>query len=244
MKVVILAGGYATRLHPITLDKPKPLLKVANKPIVEHITDKLQGLEVVDEIFVVTNQKFYMHFLEWNNCYKSSKHIKIINDRTTSNEDRLGSIGDINFVIQQENLYDNLLIVGGDNLFEDSLQDFIQHFHQHGSSILVNDVQSFEKAKLFGIVTRDHTNKITEFIEKPANPPSTLAATCIYAIQKQHLPYINEIIQKGLSDRAGDFIKHLSEQESVSALTLKGKWFDIGTLELLNEANEVYRNEN
>ena len=244
MKVVILAGGYATRLHPITLDKPKPLLKVANKPIVEHITDKLQGLEVVDEIFVVTNQKFYTHFLEWNNSYKSSKHIKIINDLTTSNEDRLGSIGDINFVIQQENLDYNLLIIGGDNLFKDDLHNFLQHFEQHGSSILVNDVQSIERAKLFGIVIRDENNKITEFIEKPENPSSTLSATLIYAIKKEHLSHIQGTIQQGLSDRAGDFIKHLSEQESVSALTLEGKWFDIGTLELLNEANEEYYNEN
>ncbi|NQV91820.1 nucleotidyltransferase family protein [Candidatus Woesearchaeota archaeon] len=244
MKVVILAGGYATRLHPITLDQPKPLLKVADKPIVEHITDKLQGLEVVDEIFVVTNQKFFLHFLEWNNSYNSRKRIKIINDLTTSNEDRLGSIGDINFVIQQENLKNDLLIIGGDNLFEDNLNNFINHFQQHGSTILVNDVKSLERAKLFGIVTRDDNNIITEFIEKPENPSSTLSATLIYAIKKDHIFYINQTIQSGFSDRAGDFIKHLSQNESVSALTLNGRWFDIGTLELLNEANEVYQNEN
>jgi glucose-1-phosphate thymidylyltransferase len=244
MKVVILAGGYATRLHPITIDKPKPLLKVANKPIVEHITDKLQSLEVVDEIFVVTNQKFYMHFLEWNNSYKSSKHIKIINDLTTSNEDRLGSIGDINFAIQKENLNDHLLIIGGDNLFDDSLTDFIQHLQEKGSAILVNDVCSLERAKLFGVVETDDNNKITQFLEKPISPPSTLAATCIYAIRKEHIHYIQKTIANGLSDRSGDFIKFLSGKECVSAINVKGRWFDIGTLELLNEANEVYRNEN
>jgi glucose-1-phosphate thymidylyltransferase len=244
MKVVILAGGYATRLHPITLDKPKPLLKVANKPIVEHITDKLQGLEVVDEIFVVTNQKFYMHFLEWNNSYKSNKRIKIINDLTTSNEDRLGSIGDINFTIQQENLSDDLLIIGGDNLFEDDLNNFINHFQQHGSSILVNDVKSLEKAKLLGVVTRDENNRITEFLEKPEQPPSTLSATLIYAIKKEHLSQIQSSIEKGFSDRSGDFIKFLSEKEHVSAINTEGRWFDIGSLESLNEANEVYQNEN
>jgi len=244
MKVVILAGGYATRLHPITIDEPKPLLKVAHKPIVEHITDKLQGLEVVDEIFVVTNQKFFVHFLEWSNSYKSQKKIKIINDLTTNNEDRLGSIGDINFVMTQENLNDDLLIIGGDNLFEDDLQEFLQHFIQHGSTILVNDVHSFEKAKLFGIVTRDENNVITDFIEKPESPSSTLSATLIYAIKKEHLSYIQGTIKNGLSDRAGDFIKYLSQNKPVSALTLNGRWFDIGTIEMLDEANEVYQNEN
>ncbi len=244
MKVIILAGGYATRLHPLTLNQAKPLLKVAGKPMVEHIINKFNNFSQINKIFIVTNQKFHQDFENWNSTFKSNKTIKIINDGTTSNEDRLGAIGDIQFVINQENINDDLMIIAGDNLFEDNLLSFINHFNEKGSSILVNDVGCFEKAKKFGIVETNENNKIISFLEKPEKPPSTLAATCIYAIKKEHLPHIQATINSGLSDRPGDFIKHLSQNEHVSAITLQGKWFDIGSLDSLNEANEVYSYEN
>ena len=244
MKVIILAGGYATRLHPLTLNQAKPLLKVAGKPMVEHIINKLNNFPEINDIFIVTNQKFHQDFEQWNSNFTSTKSIKIINDGTTSNDDRLGAIGDIQFTINQENIDDDLLIVAGDNLFEDNLISFMSHFNEKGSSILVNDVGCFEKAKNFGIVEKNETHQITSFLEKPEQPPSTLAATCIYAIKKEHLPHIEGTINKGFQDRPGDFIKHLSENEHVSAIALQGKWFDIGSLDSLNEANEVYRNEN
>ncbi len=102
MKSIILAAGYGTRLYPLTLNQPKPLLEVAEKPMVEHILSKIEGVDDVDEIFIVTNNKFYNHFVEWLKSYSSNKKIKIVNDMTKSNEDRLGSIGDVSFVIEKE----------------------------------------------------------------------------------------------------------------------------------------------
>ena len=102
MKAIILAAGYATRLYPLTKDKPKPLLEIAGKPIIDHIMRKIEKIDEIDKIFIVTNDKFYGHFEDWLSEFKSNKKIKIINDKTTSNEDRLGSLGDVNFVIDRE----------------------------------------------------------------------------------------------------------------------------------------------
>src|SRR3989338_7938896 len=104
MKAIILCAGYATRLYPLTLNKPKPLLEVAGKPIIEHIIKKIEEVEEIDEIFIVTNAKFYKNFKEWSELFKSKKKIKVIDDKTKSNEDRLGSLGDVSFVIEKENI--------------------------------------------------------------------------------------------------------------------------------------------
>ncbi len=239
MKALILAAGYATRLYPLTLDQPKPLLQVGEKKIVEHIVSKLEKLDV-DTIYIITNDKFYGHFCDWEKRFVSNKNIKIINDQTISNENRLGAIGDINYVVEQEKIDDDLLVIGGDNLFEDDLSGLINCFNEKGSSILLNDVGDKELARLYGIVSLGEQGQIVKFVEKPLEPESTLASTLIYLLQKEHLPLLAKSLELGQADRAGDFIKYLSEHEKVFGLSLEGRWFDIGSMEQLKEAEEVY----
>src|SRR6267142_5187555 len=104
MQALILAAGYATRLYPLTLNQPKPLLPVAGKPMLEHVLDNLKSLPPLDHIYVVTNAKFAGHFQRWADAY-ATKHegapITIINDQTTDETNRLGAIGDIDLVLTQ-----------------------------------------------------------------------------------------------------------------------------------------------
>ena len=245
MKAIILAAGYATRLHPLTLNQPKPLLKVGDRPIIEHILKKIEKIETIGQVFVVTNEIFYSHFLEWREGFNSHLDIEIINDGTTSNEDRLGAIGDINFVIKTQNLKSDLLIVGGDNLFEEELTDFVHFFKEKGSSsILLNDVNCTKLAQLYGIVSLNEDGQITNFVEKPEEPESTLASTLIYALKKEHLPIIRETIELGQADRAGDFIAYLSKKTPVFGKSLNGRWFDIGSIDQLKEAEEFMYKKN
>jgi glucose-1-phosphate thymidylyltransferase len=243
MKAIILAAGYATRLHPLTLNQPKPLLKVGDKFIVEHILEKVEEIPTIGEVFVVTNNKFYEEFLEWKETYPGRLDVTIVNDGTTSNEDRLGAVGDINFVVKTQNLKSNLLVIGGDNLFEDNLKDFLDFFREKGSSILLNDVKDFELAKLFGVVSINETGKIIKFTEKPIIPESTMAATLIYALKKEHLPRLQEAIDLGKADHSGDFIAYLANKEEVHGKVLNGNWFDIGSLDQLREAEEFMYNK-
>jgi len=243
MKALILAAGYGTRLYPLTINQPKPLLKVGSKSILGHIVEKLDVREEIDEIFVVTNNKFYTHFNKWKQTFSSNKTITIINDKTLNNQDRLGAIGDINYVIKDQNIEEDLLIIGGDNLFEDNLSAIFNLFQEKGNTIMLNDVKNIELAKLYGIVSINSEDKITNFVEKPESPESTLASTLIYAIKKEDLELINHVLKQGLADRAGDFIKYLSENRTVSGIPLTGKWFDIGSLQQLKEAEATYSNQ-
>ena len=117
MDAIILAAGYGTRLHPLTLDKPKPLLQVAGKPIVEHIINKLEELDIVDKIYIVTNNKFEGQFTDWLHNFAAKKPIEVINDGTSSNEGRLGALGDINYAINIKNVEKDIIVITGDNLF-------------------------------------------------------------------------------------------------------------------------------
>ena len=128
MKALIPAAGYATRLHPLTKDTPKHLLEVRGKPILEHVIAKIEEIKEVDEIVVVTNEKFYKNFVEWKKGFSSRVPISIFNDGTTSNEDRLGQIGDIHFGIEKAKIDDDLLVIAGDNLFNFSLKEVHTNF--------------------------------------------------------------------------------------------------------------------
>ena len=117
MDAIILAAGYATRLYPLTKDKPKPLLHVARKPIVEHIIRKIEEIKDINKIYIVTNDKFEGHFNDWLRSFDAKSPIEIINDGTKINEDRLGALGDVHFAISSKNIDSELIVVAGDNLF-------------------------------------------------------------------------------------------------------------------------------
>jgi glucose-1-phosphate thymidylyltransferase len=241
MKCIILAAGYGTRLYPLTKTIAKPLIPINGVPILSTIVEKVNQLDDIDSIYVVTNNKFYADIVNWSTHVVSRIPLTVLNDGTMSNTDRLGAIGDIHFVVKDRTITDDLLVIGGDNLFEDDLTDFLQFFKRNGSTILVNDVGSKELAKLYGIVTVNAEHQIIRFVEKPEEPESTLASTLIYALKKEHLPLLQEVIDRHSADRAGDFIQYLSENEQVFALPLQGRWFDIGSFEQLKEAERLFR---
>src|SRR3989344_9275669 len=136
MEVLILAAGYATRLYPLTENIPKPLLKVGNKAILERIFSKLEAVKRVTRVYIVTNDKFYPAFTSWVKNYKTPFKLKILNDGTKNNEDRLGAVGDIHFVVETEKVDDDFLVIAGDNLFGFSLVEFVDVFHVKKSSIV------------------------------------------------------------------------------------------------------------
>jgi len=241
MKAVVLAAGYATRLYPLTENTPKPLLKVGGKAIIEWILDKIAQIEEIDEIFVVTNDKFYHDFLVWKNGLVYPKKIVIINDGTFSNEDRLGAVGDLNFVLQQENIDDDLLVIAGDNLFGFSLQDFFQFYKQHNTSIVAfRDLGDIEKVReKFGVGILDNS-KVIDFVEKPSEPRSSLASTACYIFKKEDLQLINQLLENGGADNPGDLVKFLVANSNVNGFVFIDHWFDVGTPEALREADEAY----
>src|SRR4030042_4156906 len=126
MVALILAAGYGTRLYPLTLDKPKALLEVGSRTILDRIVKDIELIKECTRIFIVTNDRFYGYFKEWKKSVTYSLDIDIINDGTASNKTRLGALGDINLVLVKKRIKDDLFILGSDNLFEFDLREFIK----------------------------------------------------------------------------------------------------------------------
>jgi len=242
MKAIILCAGYATRLYPITLDKPKALLQVGGKPLLTYIIENLEKCDDVDKIFVVTNGKFYNDFVEWNNSITSDKNIKIINDNTDREETKLGGIGDLVFALEKENIEEDTLLILGDNLFDFELEKIIEFFKEKNSTVIgVYDIKDLEEAKRFGIVEAKD-DKIIGFEEKPENPKSTLASVGIYVYTKEDLKKIKEYMNTDLpKDGPGYLLPYFLPLQEVHAFKLDGMWHDIENQETYKKVNDSWK---
>ncbi len=244
MKALILAAGYGVRLYPITKVCPKPLLPVAGKPIIEYVIDKVQAIDGVSEIIVISNSKFFPLFKKWLKSFKCSKPISLIDDLTHSNEDRRGAVGDIKFAIDKKKIREDILIIGGDNIFEDGLEGFISFVNKHKNRAAIGlyDVKSKERASKFGVASIGKGNKITGILEKPKRPNSTLIAMCLYFLPRQNLKFVEQyvILRKNKHDATGLYIDWLCKRENVYGYIFKGVWYDIGRFESYREANSHF----
>ncbi|NQT32720.1 MAG: nucleotidyltransferase family protein [Candidatus Omnitrophica bacterium] len=243
MKGLILAAGYGTRLYPLTLDRPKPLVKVGGRTILERILRKFEKMDTCDAVYIVTNDKFYDMITSWGRDRSFSVKLDIVNDLTTSNEDRLGAIGDISLVLQKKDPKEDLLIVAGDNLFEFDIADFISFAREKNRlSVALFDVKNRKLAQRYGIVSIDSSCRINDFQEKPSSPKSTLASTGIYYLPKEKLNMLEEYTKTGLAqDAPGNFVKWASENDDVFGYVFNEGWYDIGDKKSLEKADIEYR---
>ncbi|HBU07766.1 MAG TPA: nucleoside-diphosphate-sugar pyrophosphorylase [Candidatus Omnitrophica bacterium] len=244
MKALILAAGYGTRLYPLTKKYPKPLLPVGGRPILDYIAGKLTRVKALKEIIVITNARFYPNFLKWAEKFKTGPSIKILNDGTRNENERLGAVGDISFALDREAINEDVIIFGGDNLFEESLDGFIKFSlsKKPRASIGVYDIKKKSLAVKYGVVKLDKKNKIVNFTEKPPRPMSSLVATCLYYIPKEKLKYFAEYREscQGGCDASGSFIGWLSRNDEVYSFVFKKQWYDIGDLKVYREADKAF----
>ena len=244
MKALILAAGYATRLYPLTKVYPKPFLEVKGRPIINYIVDKLESVSDIDEIYIVTNSKFIRIFNKWIKSVKSVKKITLVNDLTKNNQDRLGAIGDINFVINQKMVQDDLLVIGGDNLFSGSLRGFLNSAKKirPAASIGLYKLRQKKDASHYGVVKLNSHKKVISFEEKPKKPKSNLVAMCLYHMPKNYLSLINQYMQdkKKTADATGGYIAWLKDKVDVYGYIFGGSWFDIGDYKYLNAAKKSF----
>ncbi len=245
MKALVLGAGYATRLYPLTKERPKPLLPIGGVPILERICGKLQGIRDLDRIYLVTNHRFAGHYYSWLRDAKDQGRVtvplEIFDDLTTSNDDRLGAIGDIEFVLRAAKVDDELLVVAGDNLFEFGLQDFVDFARPKGAGVCVKDVGRKELATLYGVVETDAGGRVLDFEEKPPSPASTLVSIGVYYYGRAHLGRFAEYLAEGQrKDAPGYFVQWIKDRIPLYAWRAPGTWYDIGDIDSYNQANEQY----
>jgi len=245
MKVIILAAGYATRLYPLTLTQPKPLLPVAGKPMIDYVLDNLAPIGGIDRVYVVTNAKFAGHFQKWADGHRAAKaklDFTIVNDGSTDDTNKLGAIGDIHFVLKSQNVEDDIIVVAGDNLFSEKLSDFGRLCRERQAPVLaVYDVGDLEQIKKYNAISLDGNGRITFFEEKPQHPTTTLTGIALYHYPRTTLPLIKQYIAEGNNpDQPGRLIQWLYPRLPVYTWKVPGLWFDIGSKESLEEANRIF----
>jgi len=244
MKALILAAGYAVRLYPLTKEFPKPLLKVGRKPIIEHIINKLERIEAVDEIIVVTNSKFIRRFREWAAGFKCKKRISLVDDLTKAHADKRGAIGDMDFAVNKKRLKDDLLVIGGDNIFDGDLDAFCKFAEGKSPHPVIGsyDIKDIRQADKYGVVRLDKNSRIVDFKEKPKAPKSTLVAMCLYYFPGSKLKRIRQYLRLRArkSDATGFYIDWLRRAEAVYSYVFYGHWYDIGDRKFYDKAKKDF----
>lgn len=245
MKALILCGGFATRLAPITYFVPKPLLPVgvAGKPIVEYIIADLINAGI-NKMVLSTNEKFSQQFKYWVKSRVNAPGIRIqvVVEKGKSDGEKMGQIRGIAYDIEKAKIDSDLAIIAGDNIYDLAIKDVIAYFEKHRKpTVVLYDTRSLQEATKFGVVELSG-DRIVSLAEKPAQPKSTLVSTGIYLLPRESLGLFSEYLNKegNNHDSMGYFIDWLIHRTEVRGYVHKGEWYDIGTLDTYKKVFDEY----
>ena len=229
MKAVVLAGGYATRLWPITKHRPKMFLPIGESTVIDRIFAELEADERVDDVYVSTNERFASDF-ETHLANSSFEKPQVSVEKTNAEDDKFGVVGALAQLIDREGIDDDLLVIAGDNLISFDIADFLDTFEaREAPTLAAYDVGSLEKATSYGLIDLDD-GRVVDFQEKPDEPKSTLVSIACYAFPRSVLSLFETYLEGGYNpDEPGWFIQWLQARTPTYAYTFDGAWFDIGT---------------
>ncbi len=243
MKTIILAGGFATRLWPLTENKAKPLLHLKDKMLISHITD---GLPRDMEIIISTNAVFEEEFKKWAKGY-SDRPITVFVEDSDSDEFKKGALGATALVIEQLKIHEDLMLIAGDNYFGFKMEHFIDTF-KNNPLLAVYDIGDLDSARKFGVVVTKSAPplsdgrpglQVSEFQEKPQKPKSTLVSTGCYIFPAGNLEDLVIYAKEKNDDLGGIFEYLLQKGETIDVFSFNEKWFDVGSFDGYLNANKV-----
>ena len=248
LTTIILAGGFARRFRPLSDYMPKPLFPVGGVPVINYNLEKILELEV-SSIIVSVNKRFENDFRYWlsslrsfyPDSYVSKIHLSV--EPSTSEENKLGAIGGLAYTISEYNINSDVLVALGDNLYNFNLLKILSLGRKERKIAIASyDIKDLNEAKKYGVLIVEG-NKIKDFEEKPENPRSTIVSTGIYFIPKEKVYLINEYIRSpNNKDAIGKWFEWLIKEKKEEILTYtynEGFWFDIGTPETYEKANQL-----
>ena len=246
MKNIVIAAGYATRLYPLTENFPKPLLKIGERSILDRILDDVDGIEDIDEHIIVTNHKFAEIFNDWASKRKQkpgTKPIRIIDDGTTDNENRLGAVKDLLLAIDEFGINDDIMVLAADNVLDFSFQGFVDFFKQKNTSVIMcHHEPELYKLQRTGVIAVDDDMKVLEMQEKPEKPVSNWAVPPFYIYKRNDLPLIRDCLNHGCGfDAPGNLAHYLVNATTIHAWIMPGTRYDIGSLDSYKEAQILFQ---
>lgn len=244
MKCMILCADNVVSFAPLEDHIPKALLEIEQgKSLLHYIVEKVNELDEIDEIYLVTNDRFFGVLKNWATKLNNQKPIEVINDHIMNDDERLGAIGDIGYALNFKNVYDDILIILGDNLFDFQLRKAVDFFYDKQAPV-VGGQYEFDSEMLtkLGVIEIDEWNKIIRFEEKPHVPKGTIKSLGIYIYPKHVISILKQYLEEGNRIEApGYFLDYLYQREPVYVFPFEGNWFDVGTWEALQEVRNFYR---
>ncbi|MBO7677337.1 MAG: hypothetical protein J6S49_07480, partial [Erysipelotrichaceae bacterium] len=206
---------------------------VKGKPILDWLIEDIN--DQIEEFIVVTNHKFYEHFLNW----AQGKRVRVIDDGTTSNESRLGAVRDIR--LAAEDVDSDCLVMAGDNLLDFSLRGFVDYaLKKDTSCVMCHEENSLKALQKTAVITMDEDDLITSYEEKPRVPKGNHAVPPFYFYKHDDLLRIDEALNEGCAyDAPGSFAAWLSRKVPMHAYRMPGRRYDIGDLESYRRVNEM-----
>ena len=235
MKAVVLAGGFATRLWPITRHRPKMLLPIGDATVIDRVFAELEADSRIDEVFVSTNAAFADEFETYLADSEFTKPTLSVEETTEENE-KFGVVGALAQLVDREGIDDDLVVVAGDNLIGFDLAEFVDAFETNNAPTLAAyDVETREKATAYGVIDTE-AGQVVDFEEKPDDPPSTLVSIACYAFPRESLRFEEYLADGNNPDEPGWFVQWLVDRDEVYAFPFEAAWFDIGTPESYLEA--------
>ena len=243
MKVIILVAGYATRLYPLTLNTPKALLKIGGDTMLDFVIKKLTKIPEINGVYLISNDKFYQNFVDWKENSNYPFDIQVLNDGTNTNETRLGAIGDIQFVLDNADIDEDLMVLVSDNYFTFELSSFYDYYKSIDKDVVLGT--KFEDleylSKHFGVAILAEDGQVLDMFEKPGKIISDTGLYASYIFKKETLPMFKEYLNEGNSpDAPGNFIAWLHKKKPVYCYRFEGECYDIGTHEMYNKLNEKF----
>ncbi|OPY49161.1 MAG: Bifunctional protein GlmU [Methanosaeta sp. PtaU1.Bin112] len=243
--VLATVGGSGTRLYPLTLDQPKPLVELCDTAIIANLFRVLasQGCRRF-----ILGSKGASNTLNLSNYFKAGegffKRLGITDHQDFSYQplyDDTGSADSMRYCMNYYNINDDILVVSGDNLIDIDLARFVQ-FHREQKPLLtvaLKELGPEENISQYGVARVDDDMRILGFVEKPKTgcEPSRMINTAFYLFSPRIREVLAEMGNRG-RDIGGDLIPYLTEKGyPVYGYPIKGYWMDIGTPERLHQAS-------
>lgn len=246
MKNIVLAAGYATRMYPLTENFPKPLLAVGTSTILDKMLEDVDALDDIDEHIIVTNHRFIKIFEEWLTGARQryAKPIRLLDDGSTSNDNRVGAVGDLIAAIKEFGINDDILVAAADNLLDFSLSSLVSFFKEKGTAVIFYyDEPDEARLHKCGVICMDADGRVTDMEEKPAEPKSHHVTPPFYVYGAKDIPLILGSTDNGCKwDAPGNLAGYISRVAQLHALRMPGTRKDIGSLEgyyALKDAGKV-----
>lgn len=240
MMAIVLAGGYAKRLLPLTLDTPKPLLPIAGRPLIEYSLDLLSSLgSTISTVIVLTNRRFEAQFTSWARA-KTRQDLRILSDGSSSEEDKPGAVAALASLARD--IDDDFLVIASDCIYEEGLTGLLQFFSEKKAPIVgIYRAKELDQVERGSAVELGAGNAIVNFVEKPVSPKTDLVGAVIYAFPQGIKNRLIEYCTSGLSpDEPGRFIEWLHKKEKIYGYLMGGTVWDVGTLRAYHEVDRAF----